>query len=131
MVLAELAGGVPLRLEQLGDGRIFGLQADGGAGHADFREAGADRVLPRDEAGSSGGAALLRIVIGKEPTFVSDAVDVRRPVTHHAVTKLADVPDADVVAPKDEDIRFLGRHSSRTSLCEILPLRGVNGGLGV
>ena len=45
MVLAELAGGVAERLQQFGDGRVFLLQADGGAGHADLGQAGADRVL--------------------------------------------------------------------------------------
>ena len=50
VVLAELAGGVAERLEQFGDGRIFLLQADRGAGHADLGQAGADRVLAADEA---------------------------------------------------------------------------------
>ena len=59
MVLAELAGGVAERLEQFGDGRVFFLQADSGAGHADLGQAGADRVLAGDEAGAAGGAALL------------------------------------------------------------------------
>ena len=59
VVLAELAGGVAERLEQFGDGRVFLLQADRGAGHADLGQAGADRVLAGDEAGAAGGAALL------------------------------------------------------------------------
>ena len=59
VVLAELAGGVAERLQQLGDGRVFLLQADGGAGHADLGQAGADRILAGDEAGAAGGAALL------------------------------------------------------------------------
>ena len=106
MVLAELAGGVAQRLQQLGDGRVFLLQADGGAGHADLGETGADRVLAGDEAGAAGGAALLRVVVGEEAAFVRHAVDVGGSVPHHAVAELADVPDADVVAPEDEDIRF-------------------------
>ena len=65
VVLAELAGGVAQRLQQLGDGRVFLLQADGGARHADLREPGADRVLAGDEAGAAGGAALLRVVVGE------------------------------------------------------------------
>ena len=66
MVLAELTGGVALGLEQLGDGWVFLLQADVNARHADLREAGADWVLTGDEAGSAGGAALLRIVVGEK-----------------------------------------------------------------
>ena len=114
MVLAELAGGVALRLEQLGDGRVFRLQADGGAGHADLREAGADRILAGDEAGAACGAALLRVVVGEEAAFVGDPVDVGGPVAHHAVAELADVPDADIVAPEDEDIGFFGGHICRS-----------------
>ena len=78
-----------------------------GAGHADLGQAGADRVLPGDEAGAAGGAALLRVVIGEGHAFLRDAVDVRRPIAHHAPTEVADVPYADVVAPKDQDIGFL------------------------
>ena len=49
VVLAELAGGVAERLEQLGDRRVLGLQADVGAGDADLAQAGAEDALPGDE----------------------------------------------------------------------------------
>ena len=75
MVLPELAGGVAQRLEEFGDGRVFLLQADGGAGHADLGQARADRVLAGDEARATGGAALLGIVVRKG-AFVRNAVDV-------------------------------------------------------
>ena len=71
MVLAELAGGVAERLEQLGDGRVFLLQADRGAGHADLGQAGADRVLAGDEARAAGGAALLGVVVGEGHAFLA------------------------------------------------------------
>ena len=106
MVLAELAGGVAERLEQFGDGRVFLLQADRRAGHADLGQAGADRVLPGDEAGAAGGAALLAVVVGERHAFFGDAVDVRGPVAHHAAAVVADVPHADVVAPENEDVRL-------------------------
>ncbi len=106
MVLAELAGGVAQRLQQFGDRRVFLLQADGGAGHADLGQAGADRVLAGDEAGAAGGAALLGVVVGEDDPFVRHAVDVGGPVAHHAVAEVADVPDADVVAPEYEDVRL-------------------------
>ena len=113
VVLAKLARGIALGLEQLGDGRVFRLQANGGAGRADLRQAGANRVLAGDKAGATCGAALLGVVVGEEGAFVGDAVDVGGPVSHHTVTELADVPDADIVAPKNEDIRFLGGHFSK------------------
>ena len=107
MVLAELAGGVAERLEQFGDGRVFLLKSDRRAGHADLGQAGADRVLAGDEAGAAGGAALLAVVVGERHAFVGDAVDVRGLVAHHAPAEVADVPDADVVAPEDQDVGLL------------------------
>ena len=106
MVLAELAGGIAERLEQFGDGRVFLLQSDGGAGHADLGQARADRVLAGDEARAAGGAALLGVVVGEGHPFLRDAVDVGGPVAHHAAAEVADVPDADVVAPEDQDVWF-------------------------
>ena len=106
MVLAELAGGVAERLQQFGDGRVFRPQADIGARHADLGQAGADRVLAGDERGAAGGAALLAVVVGEGRAFVADAVDVGRAVAHLAAVVVADVPPADVVAPKDEDVRL-------------------------
>jgi len=108
VVLAELAGGVAKRLEQLSDGGIFLLQAHGGAGHADLGEARADRVLPRDETGAASGAALLGIVVGEGDAFLGDAVDVGRLVAHQAHAEMADVGDADIIAPQDQDVGFLG-----------------------
>ena len=107
MVLAELAGGVAQRLEHFSDGRVFLLQADGGAGHADLGQARADRVLAGDEARAAGGAALLGVVVGEGHPFLRHAVDVRGLVAHHAATEVADVPYPDVVPPEDQDIRFL------------------------
>ena len=107
VVLAELAGLVAERLEELGDGRIFGLQADVGAGHADLGEAGADRVLAGDEGGASRRAALLAVIVGEGDALVGDAVDVGRAVAHLPAAVVADVPPADVVAPENEDVRFL------------------------
>ena len=107
MVLAELAGGVAVRLEQFGDGRVFLLQADVGAGHADLGQAGADRVLAGDEGGAAGGAALLGVVVGEGDAFVADAVDVGRAIAHLAAAVVADVPPADVVAPENENVGFL------------------------
>ena len=115
MVLAELAGGVAQRLEQFGDRRIFLLQTDCRARHADLGQARADRILPGDEAGASGSAALLGIIVGESDTLSGDTVDVRRSVAHHAEVEPADVPHPDVVAPQDKDVWFLCSHGCLSS----------------
>ena len=107
MVLAELTGGVAERLQHFGDGRVFRMQSDRRAGHADFGEAGADWVLTGDEARAAGCAALLAVPVGEGRPFLCDAVDVGRLVAHHAFAVVADVPVADVVAPNDEDVRLV------------------------
>ena len=107
MVLAELAGGIALRLEELGDGRVLRLQAERRARHADLGQAGADRRLPGDERRAAGGAALLAIPVGEQRAFFGDAVDVGRLVAHDAAVVGADVELADVVAPDDEDVGLL------------------------
>ena len=100
VVLAELAGGVALRLQDFGQRRIGLLDAARRAGNADRRHAGADGHLPDDERGAARSAARLAVVIGEEHAFLGDAVDVRR-AAHHAVRIGADVPHADVVAEDD------------------------------
>jgi hypothetical protein len=112
VVLAELAGAVPVVLERRGDGGVLGSDADVGAGHAHLGEAGAVRVLPGDEGGPTGGAALLAVVVGEAHPLLGDAVDVGRAIAHHPVRVAAQVRDADVVAPDDQDVRLLVSHSS-------------------
>ena len=51
VVLAELAGGVAERLQQLGDRRILRLQPYRGAGHADLGQTGANRILSGRQTG--------------------------------------------------------------------------------
>ena len=120
VVLAELAGGIALRLEQFGDGRIFLLQADRRAGHPDLGQARADGVLAADEARTTGGTALLRIVVGECHAFLCNAIDIRRLIAHHAATEMADIPHADVVTPQNQDVRFLCCH-------ERIPFSSGNG----
>ena len=104
MVLAELTGGVSERLEHFRDRRVFRVKSDSGAGHADFGQAGADRVLTGDEARAAGRAALLAVPIGEGRPFSGDTVDVRGFIAHHTLAVMADVPIADIVSPNDEDI---------------------------
>ena len=112
VVLAELRGRVALRLEQLGDRRVLGTEAEVGAGQADLGEPGAQRVLAGDEGGAAGGAALLAVEVGEADALVGEAVDVRRLVAHHAAVVAAEVPEADVVPPQDEDVGLASGHDA-------------------
>ena len=116
VVLAELAGGVAQRLEQLGNGGVLRLQPDVRAGHAHLGEAGAVGVLPGDEGGAAGGAALLAVRVGEAHPLVGDAVDVGGAVAHQPIAVAAQVGDADVVAPDDEDVGFSVWHDCRSFL---------------
>ena len=85
---------------------------------------------PEDERRAAGRAALLRVGVGEERAFLRDAVDVRRLVAHDAEVVGADVVDADVVAPDDEDVGLLGRGGLRwagaaSALAEPLRLAGA------
>jgi hypothetical protein len=56
MVLADLGGHVALGPEQVGQRRVFGLDALQRTGHAHRRQAGAHRKLAGDERRPPGGA---------------------------------------------------------------------------
>jgi hypothetical protein len=104
VVLAELAGRVAERLEQLGDGRVLGLQADRRRWDPHLGEAGAEHALAGDERRPPGRAALLAVGVGEPHPLVGDPVDVGRAVAHQAVAVAAQVGDADVVTPDDQDV---------------------------
>ena len=61
-------------------------------------------MLPENERGAAGRAALLRVGVGEQRPFLRHAIDVGRLVAHHAEVVGADVVSADVVAPDDEDV---------------------------
>ena len=107
VVLAELSGGVPQRLEEFRDARIFRPQANVGPGQADFRQPGADGRLPGDERRAPGGAALLPVPVGEPRAFLGNPVDIRRLVPHDALVIGTRVEPANVVAHDDEDVGFL------------------------
>jgi hypothetical protein len=104
MVLAELTSRIAERLEQFGNRRVFLLQPQRGTRQADLGHPGAQAGLSSDERGSAGGAALLRIKVGEHHTFSRDAVDVGRLEAHQAVRVCADIAQAYVVAPDDDDV---------------------------
>ena len=84
VVLAELTGRVTLRLQQLGDRRVFCLEAHIHARRADFRKTGTEYALSGDECRATRGAALFAIGIGEQHPFPGDAIDVGSLVPHHA-----------------------------------------------
>jgi hypothetical protein len=107
MVLAELAGGVAERLQELGDRRILRLQAHRRTRDADLGEAGAEDALPSEEGCTARGAGLLAVRVGEPHPFIGDAVDVGRAIAHHPAAVATQVPDADIVTPDDEDVRLV------------------------
>ncbi|GJE44654.1 hypothetical protein AEGHOMDF_3843 [Methylobacterium soli] len=106
VVLAELAGGVAEVPEQAADGRVELAHSHGRAREADLAEPGPDDVLPGEEGRAAGRAGLLAVIVLELDAVPGDAVDVRGLVAHQAIRVGADVRDADVVAPDDENIRF-------------------------
>ena len=128
MVLAELAGRVALRLEQLGERRVLLGQPFLGARQADLEKPGAEAGLAGDEGGAPGGAGLLRVMVGEDRAFLGDAVDVRRAVAHHAAVVGADVPQPDVVAEDDEDVRLAAGRGGGPRRRRGLRLRDLSGG---
>ena len=109
MVLAKLSGSITQRLEQLGNSGILRRETDIGAGHTDLSQTGAVGALPGDESRPAGGTALLPVGIGELHAFMGDAINIGGAVAHQAVAVAAQVGDADVISPDDQDIRFL-RH---------------------
>jgi hypothetical protein len=70
------------------------------------------------------GATLLTVGIGEPHALGGDAVDVGGAVPHQAVAVAAEVADADVVAPDDENIGFAVRHFKPPHMGSESMLRG-------
>ena len=107
VIFAELTRGVALRFEKFRNGRVFLAQAEIRARQADLRQARAQPALAGDEGRATGGAALLAVIIRKDHALLGDEVDVGRAIAHHPIGVGADVRLTDVVAPDDDDMRFL------------------------
>jgi hypothetical protein len=107
MVLAKLAGGVTQRLQQSGDRRIVSFETRVSSRHSDFGKAGSNWILASDEGGPPGRAALLPVVVGERRSFIADSIDIGSPIAHLTPVIVADVPPADIVAPKNEDVRLI------------------------
>src|ERR1700684_3514916 len=115
MVLAELAGGIAEILEQAADRGIELAHAHRRAGEADLGQAGTNAMLAGEEGRATGGARLFPVIMQELDALAADAVDIRGLVAHQTVRIGADIGDADVVAPDDEDIWFApGRRGGRS-----------------
>ena len=109
VVLAELAGGVAMILEQFGDRRIFLLKPDRGGRNTDLGEPGAERALAGEERRPAGGAALLGVIVGEDHPFPGNPINVRRTIAHQAHRVGTDVGLADVVTKDDQNVRLASR----------------------
>ena len=133
MVLAELARGVAEILEQAADRGIQLAHAHRRAGKAHLGQAAANAVLTGKERRAARGARLLAVVMLELDALAADAVDARRLIAHQAIRIGADVRDADVIAPNDEDIGFASRRGGGLrllGLCDLRSINGVDGGRG-
>ncbi len=125
VVLAELAGDIAEVLEQAADRGIELAHAHRRTGEADLAQSASHDVLAGEERRAAGRAGLLAVVVLEFDAFLGDAVDVRGLVAHQAIGVGADVGDADVVAPDDEDVRLAaaGRRCGGRRRLRILCLR--------
>ena len=109
VVLAELPGHVAERLQEIGDGRVLGLQPSLAPGSPTLVSPVRIGDWPVMKAARPAVQLCWPYQSVKRAPFGRDAVDVRRAVAHHPVVVAAGVEPADVVAPDDEDVRLF-RH---------------------
>jgi hypothetical protein len=62
--------------------------------------------LTCDEGRATGSATWLRLMIAEHCAFLSYAVDIWSAITHRSVAVNAQIPEADVIAPNDQDVWF-------------------------
>jgi hypothetical protein len=92
------------------------LKSEWRTGHSDFGQTSAERVLTRDECCATCGTALLAVVVGEGAAFLGNAIDIRGLIAHHAAAKVTEIPRANVIAPKDQNIRLFFSHNFFPSL---------------
>src|SRR5262252_8338631 len=107
MILAELASGVTDGFEQIGNCRHPVCDSMRRARHADREQPGADGMLTEDKGCAPRGTGLLTVSVGKKRAFLCETVDVGGTVSHHAEVVTTKIRPTDVVAPDDQDVRFL------------------------
>ena len=111
VIFAELTGGITPGLEHLGDSDIPILDPQIGTGQAHFGQACAKPGLARDKGRAPRRAALVAVVVGKAHALFGNAVDIRRAIAHDPVAVGADIGNADIVAPDDQNIGLICRRT--------------------
>ncbi len=114
VVLSKLAGHIAERLEQSGNRRVLGPHAQVCTWKADLGKTRAKHALTGDERRAAGSAALLAVIIGEHHALTGDTVDVGCPVAPQPHGVGADVGLANVIAPDNQDVGFIGFGGSRT-----------------
>jgi len=104
---------VAVVLQQLTNCWVFYPDTMIHARHANGQQARTERVLPQGERRPARCAGLLRIMVGKQGAFRSDAVDIGCIIIQHAPVVGADVVLTDVIAKDHDDVGFLGRKRPR------------------
>src|SRR5215813_13493650 len=64
-------------------------------------------MLTEDKSRATRRAGLLTVSVGKKRAFLCEAVDVGGTISHHAKVVTTEIRPTDVVAPDDQDVRFL------------------------
>jgi hypothetical protein len=93
-----------------------------GARHTDLGQAGAIGALPGDKGCPAGRTALLAVRIGEAHPFVGNTVDVGRAVAHQPVAVTAQIGNADVITPDDQNVRLFPGFTVR---CGEKPILGT------
>jgi hypothetical protein len=106
MIFSKLTSGITERLQQLGNGRILRLKPDGRGRNTNLGEPGPIAALASDERGTTRSAGLFAVAIGETHSFLCDPVNIWRLIAHHSAAVARQVPNADVVAPDHQNIRF-------------------------
>ena len=104
VVLAELPGGVALRLQRGGNRAGLSRHTDIGAGLANGSKTRAQRDLAGDEGSAARRATGLGIVVREQHALAGQLVEVGGLARHHAPVVGADVEPADIVAHDEENV---------------------------
>src|SRR5437899_10343616 len=94
VVLAELAGGVALRVERSRDGASLCGQSNRRAGLADRRHARSNWKFASDEVCPTRRATRLGIVGGEKQAFLGEPIEIGGPAGHHAALLGSESPPA-------------------------------------
>src|SRR3954453_11556319 len=114
MVLAVLGRHVAQGLEQLGQGRVFGLEPLLGTRQSDGRQSRAHRDLPGDERRAPRRATGLRVGIGQHRTLGSEAIYARRLGAHQPTVVGTHIKPTDVIRQDQEHVRLVCGHGCRS-----------------